>query len=200
MVASVRNNPRFIGLRDELLKHPDWFKPWTGILFRFQTLDFPSPADVLSGQGASMRGGRWNPRRLPAVYGSTTDITALQECHANDRHYGIVNRSPRILVAIEAKLSRMLDLCDPGIRRALGIILEELDREDWRALQDAGCESLTQTIGRAVAAVGGSGLLARSAACDPGINVVVFPGAQGDDHLEVVDAHQLHRLTSGRLN
>jgi hypothetical protein len=26
----------------------------------------------------------------------------------------------------------------------------------------------------------------------------VFPGAHGDDHLEIVDAHRLERLTSGR--
>jgi len=200
VTASVQCHPRFAGLRDELLTRSDGFKPWMGTVYRFQTLDFPSPTDVLSGHGARMRGGRWNPRGLPAVYGSTTDTTALQECQANDRYYGVVNRSPRILVAIEATLTRMLDLSDFTIRRALGITLQGLAREDWRRLQDAGLESLSQTIGRAVAAVGGSGILARSAACAPGINVVVFPGAHGDDRLEIVDAHRLERLTSGRLD
>src|SRR5690349_543978 len=116
MSASLHRHPRFAELRDLFHAHPEWFRPWTGTLFRFQTIDFPRPKDVLHGAGARWRGGRWNPPGLAAVYGSTSDSTALEECKANDRYYGVVTKSPRLLVAIEARLTRVLDLTSPATR------------------------------------------------------------------------------------
>src|SRR5437870_7030165 len=174
MSTAFHRHPRFAELRDELRDHPQLFGPWTGTLFRFQTVDFPTPKDVLSGKGASWRGGRWNPPSLATLYGSTTGTTALEECKANDRYYGVETKSPRLLVAIEAQLTRVLDLTNPGLRRALDLTLKELGAEDWRKLLAARKESFTQALGRAVAAVRGSGLLARSAAVKRGVNVGDF--------------------------
>jgi RES domain-containing protein len=163
-------------------------------LFRFQTVDFPRSKDVLSGEGARWRGGRWNAPGLATLYGSTTDTTALEECKAHDRYYGVETKSPRLLVAIEAKLVRVLDLTDPDVRRAMDLTLAELAAEDWRKLQAAGKESFTQAIGRAVAASGGSGLLSRSATVPRGVNVAIFPGVCAGDHLEVVEGRKLEKL------
>jgi RES domain-containing protein len=192
--AAFQRHPRFAELRDLFRAHPDWFGPWHGTLFRFQTVDFPAPKDVLSGEGARWRGGRWNPPGLTTLYGSTTDTTALEECKANDRYYGVETKSPRLLVAIEARLTRVLDLTSPATRRALDVTLTELAAEDWRKLLAAGKESFTQAIGRAVAAAGGSGLLARSATVHRGVNVVIFPGACAADRLEVVEGARLEKL------
>jgi len=194
MTTPLQRHPRFAELCDEFRDHPDWFTPWTGTLFRFQTVDFPASKDVLSGKGAAARGGRWNPPGLPTIYGSTKDTTALEECKANDRYYGIVTKGPRILVAIEAHLTRVLDLTGPQIRRALDITLAELAAEDWRKLQDAGRESLTQVLGRAVAESGGSGLLCRSAALRRGVIVAIFPGISRADRLAVVEGDRLDKL------
>jgi RES domain-containing protein len=131
---------------------------------------------------------------LATLYGSTTDGTALEEGKANDRYYGVVTKGPRLLVAIEARLTRVLRLTDPDIRRALDLTVAELAAEDWRKLLAAGKESLTQVLGRAVAAAGGSGLLARSAAVKRGVNVVIFPGVRAADHLEVVEGRKLEKL------
>lgn len=174
--------------------HPEWLNCWSGTFFRFHTVEFPTAKDVLSGEGASWRGGRWNAPGLATLYGSTTDTTALEECKANDRYYGVETKSPRLLVAVEARLSRMLDLTRPDTRRAMGVTLTELAAEDWRKLLAAGRESFTQAIGRAVAAVGGSGLLTRSASAYRGVNVIVFPGNGGADRLEVVDGKLLETL------
>jgi RES domain-containing protein len=168
--------------------------PWTGTLFRFHTVDFPTAKDVLSGDGARKHGGRWNPPGFSTVYGNTTDTTALEECKANDRYYGVVTKSARLLVAIEADVKRMLDLTNPDLRRELDVTLTELAAEDWRKLLAAGKESLTQVLGRAVAATGGSGLLARSAAVRRGVNVVIFRGVCHGDQLQVVDAAKLDKL------
>lgn len=194
MSAAVHRHPRFAELRDLFRAHPEWFGAWHGTLFRFQTVDFPTLKDVLSGVGARGRGGRWNLPGIATLYGSTTDRTALEECKANDRYYGVETKSPRLLVAIEAQLTRMLDLTALATRRAMGVTLAELGAEDWRKLQAAGKESFTQAIGRAVAAVGGSGLLARSAAVHRGVNVAIFPGVCAADHLEVVDGAKLEKL------
>ena len=194
MSTSFHRHPRFVELCDEFRSHPEWFSSWAGTLFRFHTVDYPTAKDVLSGRGASGRGGRWNPPGLATLYGSATDITALEECKANDRYYGVETKSPRLLVAIEARLTHVLDLTAPGIRRALDVSLAELAAEDWRKLLAAGRESFTQTLGRAVAAVGGSGLLARSAAVPRGVNVVVFPGLRHGDRLEIVEGEKLKKL------
>jgi len=193
MSAIRHRHPRFAELRDLFVAHPTWFGAWRGTLFRFQAVDFFAPKDMLSGDGARWRGGRWNPPGLATLYGSTTDITALEECKANDRYYGVTTKSPRLLVAIEAQTTRMLDLTNADTRRALDVTLKELGAEDWRKLLAAGKESFTQALGRAVAAAGGSGLLARSAALPRGVNVVIFPGARAADRLEVVESAKLEK-------
>ena len=169
-------------------------------MFRFQTIDFPARNDVLSGQGARQRGGRWNAPGIATLYGSTTDTTALAECKSNDSYYGLQTRSPRLLVALDARLTRILDLTMPKIRRALNLSLTELAAEDWRKLLDARKESLTQALGRAVAATGGSGLLVPSAAIVRGVNVVIFPRVRPGDHLEVVEGEKLDKLGASMKN
>lgn len=187
-------NPRFEDFRTILVAHPEWLKPWTGTFFRFQSIDFPAPHDVLSGKGARERGGRWNQPGLAAIYGSTTDATALEECKANDRYYGVQTKSPRLLVAVEAHLVGMLDLTSAAIRRVMGVTLKELAAEDWRKLLQTGKESSSQALGRSGATVGASGLLVRSAAVARGINVVVFPRANRDDRMEVMEGEKLAHL------
>jgi RES domain-containing protein len=62
---------------------------------------------------------------------------------AGDRYYGVVTKSPRLLVAIGADVNRMLDLTNPDLRRELDVTLIELAAEDWRKLLAAGKESFT---------------------------------------------------------
>ena len=190
----LQSNSRFAEYQAILAAHPEWLKPWSGTFFRFQTIDFPAAKDLLSGEGARVRGGRWNQPGLATVYGSTTDTTALEECKANDRYFGVETKGPRLLVAIEAQLVSMLDLTSAEIRRTLGVTLKELATEDWRKLMQAGKESSSQALGRAGAAYGASGLLVRSAAVSLGINVAVFPRAHRDDRMKVVEADKLARL------
>lgn len=197
MSTGLHRHPHLAKWRDLFRDHPEWFGAWNGTLFRFQTVDYPAPKDVLSGEGAKGRGGRWNAPGLATLYGSTTDTTALEECKAHDRYYGVQTKSPRLLVAIEVRLTHVLDLTNPALRRTMGITLSELTAEDWRKLQAAGRESFTQMLGRAVAAAGGSGLLCASSAVRNGANVAVFPGTCSGDHLEVVEGKKLEKLAGG---
>jgi RES domain-containing protein len=190
----LQPNPRFAEFAAVLAAHPEWLQPWAGTFFRFQTIDFPAAKDVLSGHGARVHGGRWNQPGMATVYGSTTDTTALEECKANDRYYGVQTKGPRLLVAIEAQLAGLLDLTSAGIRRTLGVTLKELAAEDWRKLMQAGKESSSQALGRAAVGNGASGLLVRSAAVSSGINVAVFPHVHRNDRMKVVEGEKLARL------
>lgn len=171
---------------------------WEGLLFRFQAVAYPTPRQILDGKGAARRGGRWNPPGVAAVYGSTTDTVALEECKAHDRYYGVVTTAPRLLVAVRAKLSRVLDLQRADVRRALGVTLAELEAEDWRRLSERGIESQAQAVGRAASGAELSGMLVPSFAVDGGLNVVVFPGRlPPGDRLEVVEGEALEKLAGG---
>jgi RES domain-containing protein len=193
-MIKLRANPRFAELRDLLWAKGAMLRPWAGTLFRFQTVEFPTPEDVLSGVGAKQRGGRWNPPGVPAVYGSTTDAAALEESKANDHYAGIVNRSPRLIVAIEGRLARVLDFTSARVRRQLGVTLTELTAEDWRKLLESGRESFTQALGRAAFQGGASGILAPAAAV-AGVTVAVFPGNLGrGEGLAVVEGEKLRGL------
>jgi len=88
----------------------------------------------------------------------------------------------------------VLNLTHADLRRALDLTLSELAAEDWRKLQAAGKESLTQVIGRAVAETNGSGLLARSATVHRGVNVVIFPSTCRGDRMTVVEGNKLDKL------
>ena len=194
-MIKTRPNPRFDELRKLISSKPMSLSSWAGTLYRFQTVDYPTPEDVLSGLGAKRRGGRWNPPGLAVVYGSTTDTTALQECKATDHYYGIVTRSPRLVIAVEARLKRVLNLTSASVRAQLGVTLTELRAEDWRKLLQAGRESLTQTLGRAAFHAGASGIVAPSTAEALGVNVAIFRDNLGKgETLTVVEGRELRRL------
>lgn len=53
--------------------------------------------------------------------------------------------------------------------------MERALREDWRALQNRGSESISQAVGRAAYKVGLEGLLVPSLAAPGGGNLVAFP-------------------------
>jgi RES domain-containing protein len=122
----------------------------------------------------------------------------LEEAKANDRYYGLETKTPRLVVAIEAKVGKMLDLTSPGIRRQLGITLAELSGEDWRKLLQSGQESLSQALGRAAASTGASGLLVRSTAVHQAHNVILFPPLGGSGRLNIIEGDALARLTVGK--
>ncbi len=166
--------------------------PWSGLLYRFHSVSYPRPEDILSGAGANWRGGRWNPPGISAIYGSTSDETALDECKAHDRYYGLQTLSPRLLVVVEVRLDRVLNLTNPRVRRKLRLAVRDWADEDWRQMQENGRESLSQAIGRAVSEAGGSALLAPSSAVHGGVNVVVFPdNLQAGDTASVVEGEKL---------
>jgi RES domain-containing protein len=178
--TALSSNPEFSRLARALAAHPTLPRPWSGVVFRSASPAYAGSRDLLSGEGVRRYGGRWNPPgSLAAVYASTTPETALAEALAQFRRYGIPDREamPRVLTALEARLSRLLDLTDGSVRRLLRVSRRRMAGEPWRALQERGREAVTQAIGRAAFEAGVEGLLTPSAAARKGVNLVVFPEA-----------------------
>ena len=128
---------------------------------------------MLTGEGSRIHGGRWNrPSSFATVYASFSDTTALAESKANYLYYGVdpADALPRTLVAVDIRLSSVLDLTN-GMIRKTGT---RMRNDDWRAWNKRGAESLTQAIGRAAYEQSLEGLIVP--ACDGGRNLVWFPG------------------------
>ena len=194
----IKANHAFDDLRQQIADKRDLLRPWKGAAYRVTTLDYPSPKSILLGQGSFLHGGRWNAiGSFRAVYGSTEDTVAVAESRATAEyaHVPLPFRTPRLLVAIELELQAVLDLTAADVRTSLGVTLQELATEDWRKVQEAGIESLTQTIGRAVFVNGGEGLLVPSARVALGVNVVYFPQNHREaSNVTVLEAEKLNRV------
>jgi RES domain-containing protein len=70
---------------------------------------------------------------------------------------------PLTLVAIHARLVRVVDVTDSIARRSLGVTLKAMNMCPWRTDNGGGMESLTQAIGRAAEACGVDGIIVPSA-------------------------------------
>ena len=150
------------------------------------------------GQGSFLHGGRWNaPGAFRAVYGSTSDVVAVQESRANAEYAGIALpfRTPRLLVVVELALHTVLDLTAQEALERLRVTAEELRAEDWRKVQADGFESFTQSLGRAAFETGATGLLVPSARVADGVTVVYLPeNRTSADEASVCESEKLDRI------
>lgn len=154
---------------------------WSGTLYRNSRVRFANEADLLTGTGSRQHGGRWNPKGIAAVYASLTPEAAMAEALSQFRYYGwnIAHAMPRLFVAIDVSLERVLDLTQGSIRQRLGVSAQRMVADDWRKIQWAGAVSLTQMIGQAAATAGLEGLLVPCPSDPASKNLVWFPGNLG---------------------
>lgn len=152
---------------------------WSGEVYRSATPRYARSRDIVSGMGSCKRGGRWNPPgSFPTVYASLEPEAAMSESLATFRYFGwaLHDAMPRVFRALEAHLHRVLDLRRTGTVPHLAPWLKETQREDWRALQRDGRETISQAIGRAAFALELEGILVPSFASPGNTNLVTFPG------------------------
>ncbi|MEP6810096.1 MAG: RES family NAD+ phosphorylase [Chthoniobacterales bacterium] len=198
----VRANPASAKFRRALASHPELLRPWKGTGYRVTSLDYPRPENILSGEGSFLFGGRWNAAgSFRAVYGSTTDTVAVAESRANAEYAGMPYpfRAPRLLIAIEFDLKKVLDLAAEETRVVLDLKWHELEEEDWRRVQAAEVESQTQGLGRALFEMGANGLLAPSARVREGINIAYFPrSGENPEAARICEPAKLDRIRARR--
>ena len=103
----------------------------------------------LSGEGARRHGGRFNQRRLPALYTSLIPLAAIREAQPLGRPM-----QPLTLCAYEVDAEPVLDALDEERRRALGVLDSHLLRRgDAEYLRHFGREE----GGTRIASTTGSG-------------------------------------------
>lgn len=136
---------------------------YQGTLFR--ALNPVHAREPLSGRGAELYGGRFNPKGMPALYTSLSILTALREANQ------VGHLQPTTLVSYQADIDAVFDSRDLAALRSRGIEPGDLADPSWRdQMRDKG-EARTQTLARRLIDAGHHGLLVRSFA----------PGAGPDD-------------------
>ena len=173
--------------------------PFEGTVYRAMRLEYSSPENAVSGDGAARWGGRWNPPGLPTFYASTTYEVAHREMAAAGKYYGasVTTELPRVEAAFDVRLAKTLDLSTRAALRQMRVTQKSLRAVDWRKANDGGHEALTQAIGRLAAALGVQGLIVPSAEIRGGRNLIVFPGhlAPGS-HIQPMGLDKLRGLFS----
>lgn len=121
--------------------------------------------EPLSGRGAELYGGRFNPKGMPALYSSLTVMTALREVSQ------VGSLQPTTLVSYDADIENVFDGRNEDALRDEGMRAKTLADPGWRDQMKAGGQAMTQAFARRMMARGFHALLVRSFA----------PGATKDD-------------------
>jgi len=97
--------------------------------------------DPLSGEGARLHGGRFNPPgSFPVLYVCRTRACVAAELRELGKRQaiGVDDLLPRYLYHYEVSIDRVLDLTDAEVQAELGLSPEILTGSEWRTCQDLG--------------------------------------------------------------
>ncbi|WP_117190178.1 RES family NAD+ phosphorylase [Rhizobium terrae] len=127
--------------------------------------------EPLSGRGAELYGGRFNPKGMPALYTSLSVLTALREANQ------VGNLQPTTLVSYDGAFERIFDSRAENALDAEGMDGTALSDPTWRDQMKTTGEARTQSFARRLAAGGYHGLLVRSfapGATEHDLNLVLW--------------------------
>lgn len=124
--------------------------------FLYRALNPVYARDPLSGRGAQLYGGRFNPKGTPALYASLSPMTALREANQ------VGTLQPTTLVAYDADVRPVFDTRDPGSLAGFGMSPRDLASVAWRDEMMTNGESETQKFARRLIAAGYAALLVPS--------------------------------------
>lgn len=152
---------------------------WSGTAYRHTAPDRPA----LSGSGAALFGGRWNPPGTAAIYLTASVETCVAEFKrmARGQARGAASFLPRDLHEISVANVALLDLTQAPLRRRLRITLGDIQDREW---------TKCQAIGRQAQVSGFQGLRAPSATRH-GEVIVVFETNLRRGQLELIATRPL---------
>ncbi|OSP08803.1 RES family NAD+ phosphorylase [Microbacterium sp. LEMMJ01] len=171
------------GLDDDLVQRVDQLPRtvWSADTFRYTG----SSRDPLSGAGARLFGGRWNPKDIFATIYLATPVSACM----GELARAATSQSAPVEVFLQADYSlhtiavseiTVLDLRAPAALAHVGLSDGDIRDPDWTACQN---------IGNAAWFLGFGGILAPSATGD-GIVLAAFE-ARASPHLSIRDTERL---------
>ncbi len=121
----------------------------------YRALNPAYASEPLSGSGAKLYGGRFNPKGTAALYTSLSVMTALREANQ------VGNLQATTLVCYDAVVERLFDCRGETALSAEGRDATALADDTWRDHMKAGGEARTQALARRLIAAGYNGLLVR---------------------------------------
>ncbi|MER8454004.1 RES family NAD+ phosphorylase [Mesorhizobium sp. M1428] len=142
---------------------------YRGALYRVLNPNYAR--EPLSGRGAELYGGRFNPNGVAALYSSLSVVTALREANQ------VGSLQPTTLVAYDAHIEDIFDSRDEDALKAEGMNPAVLSDTTWREQMNVSGEAMTQTFARRLMANGFNALLVKSfapGATDNDLNLVLW--------------------------
>ncbi|MDP3962196.1 MAG: RES domain-containing protein [Pseudorhodobacter sp.] len=108
--------------------------------------------EPLSGEGARLHGGRFNPKGMPALYTAMSVMTAIREANQ------IGTLQPTTLVSYEADITPIFDATNADALGKYHITPADLAAGDWRLRMRAEGKAPTQILAERLIADGYAGL------------------------------------------
>lgn len=163
---------------------------WSGTAYRYTT----PKRDPLSGTGARLNGGRWNPRGAFAViYLARPEAACIAELErsAELTNISVTNalRSGRTLHTLHAHQVQVLDLTSEPSQSAIGLEASDIADDDHTACQ---------AVGQAADFLGYQGVLAPSAT-GTGLVLAAFEARLSPGQLQVTSSQPLTEELVERL-
>ena len=190
---TLKEHPRYKQLRLEIRAViGGLFQPWEGPLYRCVELEWARPEALISGEGSRRFGSRWmRPGLHRLVYGASTELIALKETRRGFSYYGIKKprQNLRVTVEILASFSKVIFLADL-VSAISWLEMDEFLKEDWRKVNQASNETLSQACGRVLIESGCECLAAPSVKDGRGRTFVWFPDNLGSGCKVEVSGHK----------
>ena len=127
---------------------------YQGLLYR--ALNPIRAREPLSGEGARLHGGRFNPKGIPALYTAMSVMTAIREANQ------IGTLQPTTLVSYEADITPIFDATDADALGSYGMTPADLGASNWRIRMQREGKAPTQILAERLIANGYAGLRAPS--------------------------------------
>jgi RES domain-containing protein len=126
----------------------------TGLLYR--ALNPIYAKEPMSGRGAEIHGGRFNPKGTAALYTSLALPTAIREANQ------VGDLQPTTIVSYNADIDGIFDCRDLKALAGEGMTPADLTADTWRDEMKSHGIAKTQEFARALKAAGFPGILVRS--------------------------------------